>query len=63
MEALSISCDNFGENNIQTAKHFGNLGRLLQTMKKFKVRKFINKHYALKLAGFFKWGQKKSSGQ
>lgn len=27
----------FGENNVQTAKHYGNLGRLFQSMRKYKV--------------------------
>ena len=27
----------FGESNVQTAKHYGNLGRLYQSMKRFKV--------------------------
>ena len=28
----------FGENNIQTAKHYGNLGRLYQSMRRYEVR-------------------------
>ena len=27
----------FGEDNVQIAKHFGNLGRLYQSMKRFRV--------------------------
>lgn len=30
--ALELSRASFGENNVQTAKHYGNLGRLYQTM-------------------------------
>ena len=29
----------FGEDNVQIAKHFGNLGRLYQSMKRYNVRK------------------------
>ena len=28
----------FGEENVQTAKHYGNLGRLFQSMKRYEVR-------------------------
>ena len=28
----------FGINNVQTAKHYGNLGRLYQSMRKYKVQ-------------------------
>lgn len=35
-EALALSLKAFGEKNVQTAKHYGNLGRLYQTMKKYK---------------------------
>lgn len=31
-ESLSLARRAFGENNVQTAKHYGNLGRLYQTM-------------------------------
>ncbi|KAK6637218.1 hypothetical protein RUM44_007632 [Polyplax serrata] len=33
--ALNISKKAFGEKNVQTAKHYGNLGRLYQSMKKY----------------------------
>lgn len=33
--ALQLSLDVFGEINVQTAKHYGNLGRLYQTMRRF----------------------------
>ncbi|KAF7286114.1 hypothetical protein GWI33_007761 [Rhynchophorus ferrugineus] len=35
ISALKLSRDNFGEKNVQTAKHYGNLGRLYQSMKQF----------------------------
>ena len=31
-ESLALAKLAFGENNVQTAKHYGNLGRLYQTM-------------------------------
>ncbi|XP_063825981.1 amyloid protein-binding protein 2 [Ostrinia nubilalis] len=34
--ALRLSMMAFGENNVQTAKHYGNLGRLYQSMQKFQ---------------------------
>jgi len=34
--ALGMSLRVFGETNVQTAKHYGNLGRLYQTMKRFQ---------------------------
>lgn len=34
--ALQLSLDAFGEINVQTAKHYGNLGRLYQSMMKFE---------------------------
>jgi hypothetical protein len=40
MSALKLAMATFGEKNVQTAKHFGNLGRLYQSMKKFQVRLF-----------------------
>lgn len=33
--ALQLSLDAFGEVNVQTAKHYGNLGRLYQSMTKY----------------------------
>lgn len=35
--ALKITIDAFGEVNVQTAKHYGNLGRLYQSMAKYQV--------------------------
>ncbi|XP_032594140.1 amyloid protein-binding protein 2 isoform X2 [Drosophila grimshawi] len=34
--ALQLSLEVFGEMNVQTAKHYGNLGRLYQTMNRFE---------------------------
>lgn len=36
MTALKLTMAAFGETNVQTAKHYGNLGRLYQSMKKYK---------------------------
>lgn len=33
--ALELAREAFGEENVQTAKHYGNLGRLYQSMSKF----------------------------
>jgi hypothetical protein len=33
--ALELSLEAFGEINVQTAKHYGNLGRLYQSMQKY----------------------------
>ena len=35
LSAVSLSTKAFGEKNVQTAKHYGNLGRLYQTMERF----------------------------
>ncbi|KAL0122087.1 hypothetical protein PUN28_007095 [Cardiocondyla obscurior] len=35
LSALEMSKTAFGERNVQTAKHYGNLGRLYQSMRKF----------------------------
>lgn len=35
--ALKLSLQAFGEVNVQTAKHYGNLGRLYQSMSRFEV--------------------------
>lgn len=34
--ALELSLDAFGEINVQTAKHYGNLGRLYQSMQRYE---------------------------
>lgn len=36
LSALQLSLDAFGEINVQTAKHYGNLGRLYQSMNQFE---------------------------
>jgi tetratricopeptide (TPR) repeat protein len=33
--ALRLAIESFGESNVQTAKHYGNLGRLYQTMQRY----------------------------
>lgn len=40
LSALHLAKTAFGERNVQTAKHYGNLGRLYQSMRRFPV-KFI----------------------
>lgn len=35
--ALKLTKHTFGEENILTAKHYGNLGRLYQSMRKYEV--------------------------
>lgn len=37
LSALHLTKAVFGEENVQTAKHYGNLGRLYQSMRKYKV--------------------------
>ena len=54
--ALQLSMMAFGEKNVQTAKHYGNLGRLYQSMQKFQVLK----HFLLSLSVFFPWYQVQS---
>lgn len=34
---MQLAHSAFGEKNVQTAKHYGNLGRLYQSMRKYKV--------------------------
>ncbi|XP_065054288.1 amyloid protein-binding protein 2-like [Rhopilema esculentum] len=36
LESLKLARNSFGESNVQTAKHYGNLGRLYQSMKRYK---------------------------
>lgn len=38
LSSLMLARQAFGENNVQTAKHYGNLGRLFQSMHKYQVR-------------------------
>lgn len=44
LSALQLAKTAFGEKNVQTAKHYGNLGRLYQSMRKYAVcfKKSIN---------------------
>ncbi|XP_029710639.2 amyloid protein-binding protein 2-like [Aedes albopictus] len=41
--ALRLSLEAFGENNVQTAKHYGNLGRLYQSMSKYDAAERMHK--------------------
>lgn len=41
LSSLQLAKKAFGEFNVQTAKHYGNLGRLYQSMRKFKVTLFF----------------------
>lgn len=41
LSSLQLAKKAFGEFNVQTAKHYGNLGRLYQSMRKFKVIRCI----------------------
>lgn len=36
VQSLTLAINAFGESNVQTAKHYGNLGRLYQSMHEFK---------------------------
>jgi len=40
LSSLLLAMRAFGENNVQTAKHYGNLGRLYQSMHKFAVSNY-----------------------
>ncbi|XP_022200085.2 amyloid protein-binding protein 2 [Nilaparvata lugens] len=40
--ALKLSISVYGEYNVQTAKHYGNLGRLYQSMKKFEEAEMMH---------------------
>ena len=37
LASLSLAKRAFGEDNVQTAKHYGNLGRLYQSMHRYQV--------------------------
>jgi len=37
LSSLELAMKAFGENNVQTAKHYGNLGRLYQSMHRYDV--------------------------
>ena len=40
LQSLYLAKKAFGENNVQTAKHYGNLGRLYQSMRRYSVSLF-----------------------
>lgn len=40
---MELSLEAFGEVNVQTAKHYGNLGRLYQSMQKFDEAEMMHK--------------------
>ena len=42
----------FGENNVQTAKHYGNLGRLYQSMRRYEVSNLKKKTFFVFSLGF-----------
>lgn len=46
-EALAMAMRAFGEMNVQTAKHYGNLGRLYQSMRLFEVWQFPEIEYVV----------------
>ncbi|XP_063704574.1 amyloid protein-binding protein 2 [Culicoides brevitarsis] len=43
LAALSLSLETFGKNNVQTAKHYGNLGRLYQSMNQYEKAEKMHK--------------------
>ncbi|XP_015761658.1 PREDICTED: amyloid protein-binding protein 2-like [Acropora digitifera] len=43
LASLDLARKSFGENNVQTAKHYGNLGRLFQSMRKYKEAEDMHK--------------------
>lgn len=45
LSSLQLAKKAFGEFNVQTAKHYGNLGRLYQSMRKFKVTAASTGHF------------------
>lgn len=53
LSSLQLAKKAFGEFNVQTAKHYGNLGRLYQSMRKFKV---TNVFLFVCFFQFFYWG-------
>lgn len=52
--ALRLTKAAFGEQNVQTAKHYGNLGRLYQSMKKYDVSCWFFFFFLWRLILFFK---------
>uniref|UniRef100_A0A3Q2DMT7 Amyloid beta precursor protein (cytoplasmic tail) binding protein 2 n=1 Tax=Cyprinodon variegatus TaxID=28743 RepID=A0A3Q2DMT7_CYPVA len=47
LSSLELAKKAFGEFNVQTAKHYGNLGRLYQSMRKFKVERLYLRSIAI----------------
>ena len=47
LSSLKLAMKAFGENNVQTAKHYGNLGRLYQSMHKFQVTVSVAAYFEL----------------
>lgn len=43
LASLDLARKSFGENNVQTAKHYGNLGRLYQSMRRYKEAESMHK--------------------
>lgn len=43
LQSLALAKKAFGENNVQTAKHYGNLGRLYQSMHSFEVQFILSR--------------------
>ena len=52
LSALSLAITSFGEMNVQTAKHYGNLGRLYQSMEKFNEAQEMHLK-AIKIKGMY----------
>ena len=55
LQSLALARKAFGENNVQTAKHYGNLGRLYQSMQRFKVRLLRQLFHQGVQCNQFKW--------
>ncbi|CAH3019390.1 unnamed protein product [Porites evermanni] len=43
LASLDLARKSFGENNVQTAKHYGNLGRLYQSMRRYEEAEAMHK--------------------
>lgn len=50
----------FGENNVQTAKHYGNLGRLYQSMRRYEVTP--KKKIMSRLSAYCMWNRGHTAG-
>lgn len=52
-QSLKLALAAFGENNVQTAKHYGNLGRLYQSMRRFPDAELMHrKAIEIKVSSF-----------